>query len=213
MRDSRNCVTIIQALRDLLTEVVPASVQAQDAEPRFEVDKSTAIEIREYIASEVLKAAITSLNESYFADIQKELAALIGAILSRITPYSQTPRGVLLSLPNMTEEHVDSALKKLTGLDGEGSEMKIMSERKQRAFVLDFLEGLRGKAIAEQGKIFDSDTRRVQKDRKANNRAWMPPDGQQQQQRGPPGQNGQEAGLGITRGESPVLTGVAEMFG
>ncbi|KAI9670307.1 MAG: hypothetical protein M1831_006521 [Alyxoria varia] len=213
MRDSRSCVTIIQALRDLLAEVVPASISSQEGEPRFEVDKGTAIEIRDYIASEVLKAAITSLNESYFADIQRELAALIGAILSRISPHSQTPRGVLLSLPNMSEDHVDSALRKLTGLDGEAGETRIMSERKQKTFVLDFLEGLRGKAIAEQGKIFGSDPRRVQKDRKTNNQAWMPLDGQQQQQQVTLGQDGQSAGLGITRGESPELTGVAEMFG
>jgi exportin-5 len=102
--------------------------------------------VREFISTEVLKACITSLNEPYFADLQKDLASLIALILLLYSARTDTPRNVLLSLPDMTTARVDKTLGKIC-------KQPPPSERTQRSLVLDLLEGVRGVSIYEAGKI------------------------------------------------------------
>ncbi|KAF2481839.1 armadillo-type protein, partial [Neohortaea acidophila] len=131
MRDTRCCTTICRVFRS----IIPL-FQSDDAPP--------APQVRDFISTEVLKACITSLNEPYFSDMQKDLAALIAQILSLYSPRTNIPRDILLSLPAMTTAKVDKALGKIG---------KAANERQQRALVLNLLDGVRGVSIYEAGKI------------------------------------------------------------
>ncbi|KAG9702550.1 nuclear import and export protein Msn5, partial [Aureobasidium melanogenum] len=84
MRDSRCCTLICRILRSIL--------------PTFVADAPPAPQVREFISTEVLKACITSLNEPYFVDVQRDLANLIANIVALYSPLSSTARDVLLSL-------------------------------------------------------------------------------------------------------------------
>lgn len=130
MRDTRCCVTICKVFRSIV--------------PLFQSDNAPAPQVREFLCTEVLKACITSLNEPYFADMQKDLAALIAQIIVLYSRLTSTPRDVLLSLPDMNAGKVDKAVGKVC---------KAQSERQQRALVLELLEGVRGVSIYEVGKI------------------------------------------------------------
>ena len=99
------------------------------------------------------QACITSLNEPYFADLQKDLASLIALILLLYSPRTSTPRDVLLSLPDMTATRVDKALGKI-------SKQPPPSERTQRSLVLDLLDGVRGVSMYEAGKIRQAQVKR-----------------------------------------------------
>lgn len=131
MRDTRCCTLICKVFR----QIVPLFNSS---------DRAAAPQVREFLSTEVLKACITSLNEPYFADMQKDLAALIAQIISLYSRHTSTPRDVLLSLPDMSAAKVDKALTKIG---------KAASERQQRSLVLELLEGVRGVSIYEQGKI------------------------------------------------------------
>lgn len=137
MRDTRCCVTVCK----LFTGVVP----------HFGSDAAPAPQVREFISTEVLKACITSLNEPYFADTQRDLAALVAQIILLYTPKTTTPRDVLLSLPDMQAASVDAAIGKIR---------KTQSARQQRALVLQLLEGVRGVSIHEAGKVARADGKR-----------------------------------------------------
>jgi exportin-5 len=139
MRDTRCCTTICRTFRTLV--------------PLFQHNDAPAPQVREFISTEVLKACISSLNESYFADMQKDLASLIAQILVLYTPKTMTPRDVLLSLPNMHATRVDKALSRICKQPTSG-------ERQLRALVLDLLEGVRGVSIHEQGRIATSGTKK-----------------------------------------------------
>jgi len=130
MRDTRCCITICRVFRTII--------------PLFQSDDEPAPQVREFICTEVLKACITSLNEPYFADMQKDLAALIAQIVLLYSPRTATPRAVLLSLPDISEAKVDKIVSKIA---------KLANERQQRALILDLLEGVRGVSINEAGKI------------------------------------------------------------
>jgi exportin-5 len=130
MRDTRCCVAVCKIFRNII--------------PLFQSNDPPAHEVREFICTEVLKAGITSLNEPYFADIQKDLATLIAQIILLYAPSTGTPRDVLLSLPDMSDAKVDKAIGRIC---------KTSSERTLRSVVLDLLEGVRGVSIHEAGKI------------------------------------------------------------
>lgn len=121
---------------------------------------------------------LQSLHDDYFVDVQKDLAQLIATIFILYSPTSATPRNLLLSLPGITEEKVDVVATKLQTCN---------STRIQRALMLDLLDGLRGVAMSEKGKV--NLKPRIQ-DRKQQ---------LQQQQR-------------HYRQETPDLGGVADMF-
>ena len=131
MHDSRACALITRVLRSI--------VGAFTGTDPVEAD------IREFISTEVFKAAITSLHDPYFVDTQTDLAHLIASIIKRYTTLTDTPRQLLLSLPGLNQQLVDSALHKILKADG--------NSKQQRAVVLKLLEGLRGVSISEQGKF------------------------------------------------------------
>lgn len=139
MRDTRSCTLIIRVLRSII--------------PDFAGPSDVANEVREFISIEVLKACITSLHDPYFVDLQKDLASLIGSIIFTYLPRTQTPQQILLSLPSMTTEKVDRAVKEVYNAAN--------NPRHQRALVLNLLEDLRSVSISEQGKIPKADPRKL----------------------------------------------------
>ncbi|WEW59920.1 karyopherin [Emydomyces testavorans] len=178
MHDTRSCSIITRVIRSILSTFLPS------------VDTPTAVSIREFISTDVLKACITSVHEPYFVDMQKDLAQLIASIWTLYGPRSSTPRSIMLSLPGMTEAKVATA---------EESLMKSPSTRIQKAVILDFLEGLRGVSISEQGKIGGTQASR-RKDRTAMQARYMTTE-----------MEGQEGGK-VDINNGPDLTGVADMF-
>jgi exportin-5 len=172
MRDSRCCTLICRILRSIL--------------PTFTADTPPAPQVREFINTEVLKACITSLNEPYFVDVQRDLANLIANILALYSPLSSTARDVLLSLPDMGSQKVNTAIERI---------VETNSERTQRVLVLELLEGVRGVSIHEAGKI---DRRDHKAKRSAMQQQYM---------------EVEQKPAGGKREQSPQLEGMAEMFG
>ncbi|CAK1359336.1 Protein MSN5 [Cercospora beticola] len=138
MRDGRCCSMICKVFRSIIPLFTHTTQTASAISPE------AAASVREFISTEVLKACITSLNEPYFADLQKDLATLIANIVVMYTSKTMTPREVLLSLPDITEQKIDKAIAKMT---------RTHNERSQRSVVLDLLEGVRGVSIHEMGKV------------------------------------------------------------
>lgn len=133
MRDSRCCGVVLRVFRSLI--------------PDFASDQDSPLSssIREFISTDVLKACISSLNEVYFVDLQKDLAQLIASILLYYSPLTNTPRQILLSLPGIDEKSVDKCIEYIM--------RQGMQQRQQRALVLDLLRDLKGISISEQGRI------------------------------------------------------------
>ncbi|CAM1503677.1 Fc.00g012680.m01.CDS01 [Cosmosporella sp. VM-42] len=160
MRDTRCCSMILRLFISLVPEFhlaegqVPKSVpqNLQDGQnapiDTSPVPPAIASVIREYISLDVLKACITSFHEPYFVDLQKELAALIAAIVVYYSPITSTPTDVLLSLPNINPADLDrlSAYMSKPG----------SHTRQQRALVLDLLKDLKGVSVSEMGKLPNS---------------------------------------------------------
>jgi exportin-5 len=180
MRDTRCCSIITRVVRSILADFAPPN------------NSQTIVTIREFICTDVLQACITSVHESYFVDMQKDLAQLIASIWVLYGFCSETPRSVFLSLPGITPDKVaqtETALQRCT------------SPRQQRALVLELLEPLRGVSIAEQGKILGSREER-RKARTAIQSRYMTNEMETQQE--------------IQRvdiNDGPDLSGVADMFG
>jgi exportin-5 len=99
--------------------------------------------VRTFVTSDLLKAAITSLHEPYFVDVQKELATLIVHI---ILLDSDAAAMVILSLPGLAQqpEKVNTAIERVCNCT---------SDRMGRALVLELLEQIRGVSISEMGRI------------------------------------------------------------
>jgi exportin-5 len=131
MRDGRCCGVVLRVFRSLI--------------PEFADDSPLSASIREFISTDVLKACISSLNEPYFVDLQKELAQLIASILTFYSPLTTTPRQILLSLPGIEEPSVDKCIDYIM--------RQGMQQRQQRALVLDLLRDIKGVSISEQGRI------------------------------------------------------------
>jgi len=136
MRDTRCCGVVLRVFRSL----IPDFASAQDS--------PFASNIREFISTDVLRACISSLNEPYFVDLQKELAQLISSILIYYSPVTDTPRQILLSLPGIEERAVDKCIEYIM--------RQGMQQRQQRALVLDLLRDIKGVSISEQGRITKS---------------------------------------------------------
>ena len=172
MRDTRACSLIAKVLRSIV--------------PEFAGDGPVEADVREFVSTEVLKACITSLHDPYFVELQKDFAQLIASILISYTPRTERPKEILLSLPGMDAERLSRAIRQLLKAP--------QNTRQQRAIVLDLLEGFRGVAIHEQGKLPKPDAKRL---RSALQEKYMTVDVQANEKR--------EA--------SPDLGGVAAMFG
>jgi exportin-5 len=176
MRDSRCCGIVLRVFRSL----IPDFASAQDS--------PLSSGIREFISTDVLKACISSLNEPYFVDLQKDLAQLIASILIYYSPVTSTPRQILLSLPGIEERAVDKCIDYI--------KRQGMQQRQQRALVLDLLRDLKGVSISEQGRITKSASV-VRKERSKMQQEFL------KEQPQPP--------LGNKKA-SPSLEGVAGMF-
>ncbi|KAI9839739.1 MAG: hypothetical protein M1837_002027 [Sclerophora amabilis] len=181
MRDSRCCGIIIRVFRSITPDFTSPT-------------SPTASAIREYICSDVLKAAITSLNDPYFVDLQKDLAQFIATIytLYNVPSLSNTPHSILLSLPGITEQKLDRTAKAM---------FEAKNLRQLRALLLDLLEGVRGVSVSEQGRIAPRNGARksAAKERSAMQTQFMHVDDEQQAR----GKNER----------SPDLGGVADMLG
>ena len=117
-------------------------------------------------------------------ELQKDLAHLIAGVVFTYSAFTETPRQILQSLPDMTFEKVDHTMKQL---------FKARYSRQQRALILDLLQDLRGVSVSEQGKIVQPDPRQG---RSALQEKYMIVDEQDRK-----------------RESTPELGGIAEMFG
>lgn len=172
MRDTRACSMIAKVLRSIV--------------PEFAGDGTVECDVREFISTEVLKACVTSLHDPYFVELQKDFAQLIASIVISYTPHTTTPRHMLLSLPAMSVDKLDRAIRHLFKAQ--------QNSRQQRAIVLDLLEGFRGVAIHDQGKLPKPDPKKL---RSAMQEKYMTVEVQA---------NGKKE-------KSPDLGGIADMFG
>lgn len=200
-RDTKSCIIVALTLRLLVTDLVSRHLTPNG------LDEQTAAAVREFLSTETIKAAITSLNDGYYADQQRDLASLIGTIWSSFglpthipatesqpayerPPYTSSARDIMLSLPGLTAESIDAAGERLVQARGH--------HRQERAVVLELLEGFRGVRLSELGKI---DTRgqknKLMEKYTIRHSIGMQTDGDAKQGKGP------EVDLG----------GVAEMFG
>ncbi|KAF7882970.1 hypothetical protein EAF00_011459 [Botryotinia globosa] len=152
MRDTRCCGVVLRVFRSIVPEFSSSN------------DSSLASSIREFISTEVLKAAISSLNEPYFVELQKDLASLIASILAHYAPVTDTPKQILLSLPGIQEKAVNKCIEALT--------VQGVQQRTQRALILDLLKDLKGVSISEQGRISKSASV-VRKERSKMQEAFM----------------------------------------
>ena len=173
MHDTRACSLIAKVLRTIIGD--------------FAGDSALQADVREFISTEVLKACITSLNDVYFVDMQKDFASLIASILIKYSPHTTTPEDIIGSLPGMATEKLKRAVRHL---------FKAQSDpRKQRAIVLELLQGFRGVAIHEQGKLPKPDPHKL---RSVMQQKYMAAD-----------MEGMEL---EDKEDGPNLDGVAEMF-
>ena len=173
MHDTRACSLIAKILRTIIGD--------------FTGETSLEADVREFISTEVLKACITSLNDQYFVDMQRDFAQLIASILISYTPRSETPKQIVYSLPGIPNEKVDRAVRHLIRAQSD--------PRKQRAIVLDLLQGFKSVTIHEQGKMLKPDPHKL---RSAMQQKYMTADME---------------GMEIKdKDDGPDLGGVAEMF-
>lgn len=130
-----------------LNELLPPD-QKQKPPDGATIPPSTAAAVREYICSDVMKACITSINEPYFVELQKEFAYFIATILLAYRAHTATARNVLVSLPNMKETEVDNAIEYMC--------RKGATPRVQRTVILQLLGDLKGVSVSEMGKLSKS---------------------------------------------------------
>ena len=130
----------------IITRVIRSIVHEFNGSTPLDAD------VREFLSVEVLKACITSIHEPYFVDVHDDLAGLMSSIIFYYSPRTEAPRHVLLSLPDMQEERVDRLIKKV---------LDTHADRQKRSNILEFLKGLRGVRIGEQGRLPKSSGNRV----------------------------------------------------
>ncbi|RDW68001.1 hypothetical protein BP6252_09397 [Coleophoma cylindrospora] len=135
MRDTRCCGVVLRVFRS----IVPDFTSKSDP---------VAVTIREHMSEKVLEACIYSLHESYFVDLQRDIAQLISSILIYYSPLTPTPRNLLLRLPGIQEPAVDKCIDYMSRPG--------QQQRQQRALVLDLLRDLKGVSVSEQGRITKS---------------------------------------------------------
>ncbi|KAI1338086.1 armadillo-type protein [Xylariaceae sp. FL0016] len=157
IRDSRCCGIMLKVLRSIVPDFAVTEQglqQSMEDDPETELRRKSrglsiaadaAYHIREYIASEIVKACCESLHESYFVDLQKDIAALVATILTSYQGLTATARNVLTILPGMEPGRVDETIQKMT--------MAGVSSRQQRSYILELFGELKGKSVADQGKL------------------------------------------------------------
>ena len=172
MRDTRACTMIARVFRGLVHEFAGDGPIERDA--------------REFISTEVLKACINSLNDPYFVDMQKDFAQLIASIFLTYAQLTETPKQIILSLPGMTEEQADRAIRHVL--------QARQNSRQQRAIVLEWLEAYRGLTINEQGRLPRPDPKKLKSEFHQKYTAT-------------------DMDITKTREKSPDLDGIADMLG
>lgn len=199
-RDTKTCSTMVTALHKL--------VPAFSTDAHLKGTEATAV--REFISSEMLKAAINSLNDGYFADYHHHLAILIALIfLSFGLPahvaatetqsahdrprWTSTPYDVLCSIPGINQEKVDRTGFELTQLTLVGK------RRTMSALILSLLEDVKGVRVSELGKY----------DNKQERNGLL----EKYKQRDALGMQGVEDERRPGQAEEIDLGGVANMFG
>jgi exportin-5 len=212
MHDGRCCGVVLRVFRSIVPEFSPSDLSKTMKDSGhtapledFPIPEDTAREIREFISTEVMKAAISSLHDPYFVDSQRDLGALIAYILAYYSSLTPTPRDILVSLPNIKSEDVDRTIQHVS--------QPGMHSRQQRALVLELLEDLKGVSISEMGKLTKSLGARPGSSRgnKKSTRSkmaqeFMTPNAG-------PGTGGAAGADGSTgRNKTPDLDGVAGMF-
>jgi exportin-5 len=145
MHDTRCCGVVLRVFRSIVPEFNPTDTNRRDD---FPIPEGTAQEIREFISTDVLKAAISSLHDPYFVESQRDLGSLIASILACYCPVTPAPRGVLSSLPKIKQEDIDRTIEYVSRPG--------LQSRQQRAAVLDLLKDLKGVSISEMGKLSKS---------------------------------------------------------
>lgn len=133
MRDTRCCGVVLRVFRSIIPDFAASN------------DTQFSASIREFISTEVLRECISSLTESYFVDLHKDLAQLIASILICYSQVTETPRSVLLSLQGIDPAAVDKCINYVM--------RQGVQARQQRAIVLDLLREHKGVSISEQGRI------------------------------------------------------------
>lgn len=215
MRDTRCCGVVLRVFRSIVPEF---SIESKPKEQKdsshpllpdenFPISDATKAEIHQFLGTDVMRAAISSMNDPYFVDSQKDLATLIATILIHCCIGDElrqggnpAPRQILCSLPGIKEGEVDRTLLYLSR-SGTHS-------RQQRAVVLDLLRNVKSVSISEMGKLKDP---REEVVRKAPKRSKMAQKFMTPQQGADISATGTEQGSG-KRQATPDLTGVAGMF-
>ncbi|KAK3384786.1 armadillo-type protein [Podospora didyma] len=213
MHDGRCCGVVLRVFKSIVPEFNHGSRIPVDAthsalrDDGFPVPDGDAREIREFISTDVLKAAISSLHDPYFVESQKDLGSLIAAILTNYSTVTPTPRDILISLPNVKQDEVDQAIGHLQRAG--------IHSRQQRAVVLDLLKDLKGVSISEMGKLNKSmgikpDARAKKSGRSKMTQEFMSvnPD----QSTGVLNNGQSAAAAAAERNKSPDLEGVANLF-
>ncbi|KAB5542622.1 armadillo-type protein [Coniochaeta sp. 2T2.1] len=217
MRDGRCCGVVLRVLRSIVPDFNVAQSRAAgspepdhlhtDLQPAnaFPIPPETSSAIREFISSDVLKACISSLHDPYFVDSQKDIGALIAAILANYSSATTTPRDILLSLPGIKEQDVVQTIEYVSRPN--------MSHRQQRGLVLDLLKDLKGVSISEMGKLSKATPSRAESRFKRPQRSKMAQ--QFMSAQAPSGMAGDVAaapGGAEDRRKTPDLEGIASMF-
>lgn len=189
------------------TRSVDMSIRAlQDSIPRLPVtDAQRGPGIRRFLADDLLKAVITSLNDPYFVEYQSHLAVVIARILT-ISPAEgaeDLARSVLLSMPGLSSKagKVDYVLSKFRPQPH--GQSAYLGDRQQKNAVLDLLKDVRGQSIQESGRIVpaagDHTPSKPKKQRSKLQEQYMSIDET-------------AAAGGIGQGDEEALAGVAGMF-
>ncbi|KAG8625378.1 hypothetical protein KVT40_007129 [Elsinoe batatas] len=184
MRDSRCVAIATHVLRSVVAQYTALVQPGQDKPQPSDEQRHTGSTVQAHLETTCLQAAITSLNESYFVDVQKDLSALIACVVHNYAPCSGRAVGFLLSIQGLDPGRVQNAVHRV---------VSSKKEREQRAIVMELLEGIRGVRMSEVGKIGVGGNRRDEKGK----RRWV---------------EGMDTGEGIVRGGTPP-EGMGEMFG
>ncbi len=153
MHDSRSCGVVLRVFRSIVPEFqdlesAKANKDVTNGSQDPPIPEDTCKEIREFLSSDVLKAAISSLHDPYFVESQKDIGSLIAAILAHYCRFTPTPRDILISLPSIKQQDVDQTIEYISRPG--------LHNRQQRAIVLDLLKDLKGVSISEMGRLSKS---------------------------------------------------------
>ena len=202
MHDGRSCGVVLRVFRSIVPEFHVTEPAKGTSAEEFPIPEQTAGEIREFISTEVLKAAISSLHDPYFVETQKDLGSLIASILVNYCPLTSTPRDILASLPNIKQDEVDHAI--------EVASRPGLHSRQQRAVILELLRHLKGVSISEMGKLNKSPG--VRPDARTNKKSSRSKMAQEFMTADANASGGVGHAGTVARRQSPALEGVAIMF-